>query len=356
MTARTPLHERLLGRIANEGPLAVDVYMAACLADPEHGYYRRRMAIGRQGDFVTAPEISQVFGELLGLWSAVVWRAIGEPSPLHLVEFGPGRGTLMADVLRASRRVGGFAAALDLHLVEISPALRAVQGARLAGAGLAPTWHEAPSSVPAGPAIILANEFLDALPIRQLVHAGAWCERVVEADADGALRFAVGPPVADSGLPSPAADGDVFELRPAIGPLLDAIAARAGAAPTAALFIDYGHLDSASGDTLQAVSEHAFVSPLERPGLCDLSSHVDFAAFAAAARQRGLAVDGPLSQGEFLGRLGLVERIERLMGAAPVHAAELESGGLRLISPGGMGSRFKAIGLRGPALPRLPGF
>ncbi|HEX5999002.1 MAG TPA: SAM-dependent methyltransferase [Hyphomicrobiaceae bacterium] len=337
-------------RIRRDGPMPVDSYMEACLRH----YYRSRQSIGAGGDFVTAPEISQVFGELIGLWCAVVWESMGRPEPLRLIELGPGRGALMADAVRAGRALPGFLNAIAVHLVETSPLLRQAQQAALARAGVPLAWHEAVEEVPAGAAIVIANELIDALPIRQLVYLdGAWHERVVALGTDGQLQFAAGPSVAFSGSVAPT-PGAIAELRPGEEAVLAALAARTE--PLIALFIDYGPVEPALGDTLQAVRGHAYAEPLAAPGLSDLTAHVQFTALAEKARVAGLAADGPMTQAQFLGGLGIVERTARLMAANPVRAGEIEAATQRLMSPGGMGQLFKVLAVRSPHLPAPPPF
>jgi SAM-dependent MidA family methyltransferase len=350
----------LAERIRREGPMPVGRFMAACLDHPRYGYRHKPQSIGRAGDFVTAPEISQVFGELIGLWCAVVWEAMGKPAPVRLVELGPGLGTLMRDALRAARAMPGFLAAASVHLVEVSPPMRHLQRQALAPAsapaGQPPpvAWHDTVEEVSPGPAIVVANEFLDALPIRQLVYDGeAWRERVVALAPDGHLAFATGGIVAFRS-DAPAAPGAIAELRPGEDALLASLAGRP--APLVALLIDYGPAEAALGDTLQAVRQHAYVDPLADPGTADLTAHVRFAAVAAKARAAGLTADGPLTQAEFLGRLGIVERTARLMAANPARAAEIEAATQRLVSPGGMGRLFKALAVRSPGLPAPPPF
>jgi len=354
--AATPLARRLAARIAQDGPISVAAYMQACLQDPEHGYYRRRMAIGGVGDFVTAPEISQVFGELIGLWCAVVWQQMGAPQAVRLIELGPGRGTLLRDALRAARLVPEFRAALSAELVECNVALADLQRTTLGGEDVALRWS-AELEPGAAPAIVVANEFLDTLPVTQWVfRAGAWHMRCVGLDAAGELTFVDGAPDARITLPSdvgPPHDGAVWESRDA------ALAGFAGklttlGASVAALFIDYGHAQPGLGDTLQAISEHRYTDPLHAPGEADLTSQVDFAAFAHAIGAQRLACDGPVPQAEFLGRLGIIERASRLMAANPAQAAQIETAIARLIAPGGMGTRFQAVGVRSRDLAPLP--
>ena len=335
----TPLARKLKERIRRDGPISIAEYMRACLHDPEHGYYVKQPAIGRDGDFITAPEISQVFGELIGLWSAVVWQQMGSPARVNLVELGPGRGTLMRDALRAASKVPAFFAALDVHLIEINATLIARQRAELREAGCPITWHPSMEMGRQAPSIVVANEFLDTAPVAQ--HIGD-VERCVALDAGDRLVF------------SPKA-GAIVERQDHAG-LIANLTHRTQAASLAALILDYGHVATAPGDTFQALRAHQAEHPLTSPGEADLTVHVDFAAFAGAAQSAGLAVDGPITQGEFLGRLGIVERASRLMSANPAKAGEIELAVARLIAPQGMGSRFKAIGLRSPNLPKLPGF
>jgi NADH dehydrogenase [ubiquinone] 1 alpha subcomplex assembly factor 7 len=299
-------------------------------------------------EFATAPEICQAFGEVLGLWAATVWEGIGRPAPVLLVELGPGRGTLMADALRAVAKVApGFRAALRLHLVETSPSLRAVQERLLPGA----SWHESFAEIPPGPVLLLANEFLDALPIRQFVRRpSGWTERFVGAGG----RF-IERPAAPPGRDAP--EGGVVELcEPAL--LLAArLGARLRATPGAALFLDYGPAASAAGESLQALRGGLPADPLAAPGTADLSAHVDFQAFAAAARAAGAAISGPVAQGLFLTRLGLFQRLDRLArGRSPAAAAALIAAGRRLVEPDAMGRLFKVLGLAHPDAPELPGF
>jgi SAM-dependent MidA family methyltransferase len=354
----TPLLAVLRERIRRDGPMPVDEYMRQCLAHPEHGYWRRGSTIGAEGDFITAPEISQIFGELLGLWCAVVWQAIGSPAPVHIVELGPGRGTLMRDALRAAKLVPRFLQSTIIDLVEINEPLRQRQKDTLASSDVPDTlskvWHSSLKEIPDGPSIILANEFLDALPIRQLIWVGrSWRERVVELGPAGNLHFAVGPPVRHD-CNEPAREGAIVELRPGENDLIAHIARRRG--PQIALFIDYGHFESSHADTLQAVRQHRYTDPLEAPGLSDLTAHVDFASLSRKARAERLAVDGPITQADFLGKLGIAERAARLMALNPNRAGEIEAGAQRLMSPTGMGQLFKVLALRTPELPSLPPF
>lgn len=357
----TPLAALLRQRIAETGPMTVADYMAACLGDERHGYYRTRDPLGARGDFITAPEISQIFGELIGVWCILAWRGMGRPAPFCLVEMGPGRGTLMADALRAAAIDPAFVEAARVELVETSGVLRAAQRERLAAHE--PNWRDSLDAVPEGPAVILANEFLDALPVRQFIrHNGGWRERCVTAEGDD-LAFCLGEEASDGSPPIPeeaarqSGEGDIVELRPEADRVIAALWRRAVDHPLAALFIDYGHERSAPGDTLQALARHGYADPLEAPGERDLTAHVDFAALIRVAGYAGLATDGPMTQGEFLMKLGLAERCERLMkSASEVERAAIESGAQRLADPAQMGSLFKVLCVRGSNVPALPPF
>jgi NADH dehydrogenase [ubiquinone] 1 alpha subcomplex assembly factor 7 len=353
---------RLLAeRIRAAGPLTVAQFMEQALLHPRLGYYTTRDPLGARGDFITAPEVSQIFGELIGLWCADAWEKMGRPGRVVLAELGPGRGTLMADALRALGAVPELGRALDLHLVEASPVLRRAQAALLAASS--PTWHASFADLPEGPLLLIANEFLDALPVNQLVRgADAWHERLVTLGADGetlAFTVAAEPSALAALLPAglDAAPGDVCEVRPAASALARAVGARLGRQGGAALFIDYGYFPSACGDTLQALSRHRRHDVLTDPGTADLTAHVDFAAFAAAARSAGARVFGPESQGGFLAALGLAERATALLArATPGQVAALESGCRRLIHPDEMGTLFKALAVAAPDLPVPAGF
>jgi SAM-dependent MidA family methyltransferase len=357
-TSTTTLAERLRARIAREGPISVADYMQACLTDAHLGYYTTREVIGASGDFITSPEVSQIFGELLGLWAVAVWQSMSRPQPVIVAELGPGRGTLLADASRAWQSQTEFTGHASLALVEKSPTLRAAQKKALRAAKQPMQWYETIEDMPQGhPLIVLANEFLDALPIRQLVRRrGIWRERCVGLDQDGRFAFVEGAVVADDTLQA-APDGAILEMRPAIIPFLDALAARARRAPLAALFIDYGHAKSGIGDTLQAVRRHRYADPLADPGAADLTAHVDFAALERDAEARELRVYGPMPQGEFLLRLGLMERRDRLLENAPPEQRELiTSGAMRLADPNQMGVLFRVLAFTSDGLAPPPPF
>ncbi len=298
----------LLSRIRQTGPLTVAEYMAECLTHPVHGYYMTRDPLGAAGDFTTAPEISQMFGEMLGLCLAQCWLDQGAPAPFALAELGPGRGTLMADILRATRRVPGFHDGMRLALVEVSPALRARQAEALAPHR--PAWHDRIADLPALPLFLVANEFLDALPIRQFLRTGeGWAERMVGAAGDR-LAFGLAPPAPLAMLAHRLADtaeGDLVEVSPPAEAVAAGIGARIARDGGAAVIVDYGGWRS-RGDTLQAVRAHRKVDPLEAPGTADLTAHVDFEAVARAARAAGAAATAMTTQGVFLERLGITER------------------------------------------------
>ena len=355
------LASRIARLIENQGPLSIAQFMTLALHDPEAGYYATRDPFGRTGDFVTAPEVSQMFGELLGLWTVQVWRDQGSPTPARLVELGPGRGTLMADVLRAARVAPDFLQAIDVVLIESSPALKAVQVEQLKDADVAVAWRNGfDDTIADRPLFVLANEFFDALPIRQYVKTErGWCERMVTLK-NGALAFALAPvPAAGLIVPEsrgPAEDGAVYEISPSATAfteeLANAIAARGGAA----LIVDYGYTASGFGDTLQAVRAHKFAKTLDAPGHADLSAHVDFTALSAAATQGGAKAYGPIAQGALLERLGLTERAARLASQNPRDAAEIEAAVARLMGAREMGTLFQALAILPKEAPRPAGF
>src|SRR5581483_10044158 len=359
-----PLEAEIRRRISIAGAMPIAQYMSICLAHPEHGYYMTRDPFGAAGDFITAPEISQMFGELIGLWAAAVWRQMGSPENIRLIELGPGRGTMMHDAMRAAKVMPDFRAAIVLHLVEISPALQRLQQQTLHDVGLPVHWHENLQQVPEGPAIMLANEFFDALPVHQAVkEADGWHERVVMIDKHGNFALGILPapmPHLERVLPPQvreAPQGSIFAWR-SDSTVLE-IARRVRRSGGAALVIDYGHLRSEVGDTVQAVGEHAYVNPLIAPGLVDLTAHVDFQSLGQAAESMGARVHGPIYQGEFLRRLGIERRAAALRANAPREkAGEIEGALQRLTGSGArkMGVLFKALAIADPKLSVLPGF
>ncbi|MFT3940737.1 MULTISPECIES: SAM-dependent methyltransferase [unclassified Rhodopseudomonas] len=360
MIDQTALATEIKRLIKAAGPMPVWRYMELCLGHPEHGYYVTRDPLGREGDFTTSPEISQMFGELLGLWSASVWKAADEPETLRLIEIGPGRGTMMADALRALRVLPVLYQSLSIHLVEINPVLRQKQQTMLAGIRNI-HWHDSFDDVPEGPAVILANEYFDVLPIHQAIkRETGWHERVIEIGASGELVFGVAadpirgfeallPPLVRLAPP-----GAVFEWRPDTEILK--IASRVRDQGGAALIIDYGHLRSDVGDTFQAIASHSYADPLQHPGRADLTAHVDFDALGRAAESVGARAHGPVTQGTFLKRLGIETRALSLMAKATPQVSEDIAGALQRLTGegrGAMGSMFKVIGVSDPKIETL---
>jgi NADH dehydrogenase [ubiquinone] 1 alpha subcomplex assembly factor 7 len=351
----TPLAELLARRIAAQGPVSIADYMGECLLHPRHGYYSTRDPFGQAGDFTTAPEISQMFGELIGLFLAQCWLDQGRPSPFLLAEIGPGRGTLMADALRAIAKVPGMRAAAEVHLIEVSPALRARQ-AEVLGPGI--TWHDRIEDLPEAPLFLVANEFFDALPIRQFLRSGAgWRERQVGL-ADGRLSPGYGPETACGFLMHRLADtgeGGIVELCPALTPIAGEIARRVAQRGGVAIVIDYGGWHS-RGDTLQALKSHRHDDPFASPGEADLTAHVDFEALSQAFRGVGAGVSAMTPQGVFLERLGIGQRAAALAAALNGNALESHRAAhRRLTHPAEMGQLFKVIACFPPEAAMPPG-
>lgn len=337
------LEDKLKALIEAGGPVPLSAYMTACLHDPDLGYYATRPGLGT--DFITAPETSQIFGELIGLWLVHEWRALGSPAPFTLCEPGPGRATMLNDALRAAKAYPDFLAAMRLTLIEASPAMRAVQAERLADHE--PEFVADVSKLPSdSPALIVANEYLDCLPARQFImDAGQWHERVVGLDQAGALSLGI---AADTAPDAPQAVGGVIEVQPGLEQLVSVLSDRA--APFRALFVDYGPDSGPPGDSLRAYRQGNQVDPLSDPGACDLTVDVDFSRLAKLARAAGLSVAGPVSQGAFLGALGIQDRLNALIKAQPDRADTLFAGTQKLVDPAEMGTRFKAICLSSPGL------
>lgn len=344
--------------------MPVRQFMALCLGHPEHGYYMTRDPLGRAGDFITAPEISQTFGELIGLWAASLWQAMGAPENVRVVELGPGRGTMMLDAMRAANAVPAFRDALVVHLVETSPALRARQQETLGALKLPMLWHDSFDQVPDGPAIVLANEYFDALPVHQAVRQiNGWYERTVGIDEQGNLAFSIADepiPLFEQLLPRAVRDvplGALYEWRP------DNLALELGRRIVhqggGALIIDYGHTESAAGETLQAVGRHGFADPLGMPGEVDLTAHVDFAMLRLATESMGARAHGPVDQAAFLRNMGIERRAAALKSVAtPEQSVAIDVAVARLTGEGrtGMGKLFKAIAFSEPKITALPGF
>ncbi|KKC37366.1 hypothetical protein WH87_12545 [Devosia epidermidihirudinis] len=353
MTETAPTLPELIDmQIRTTGPMSVATYMGLCLTHPSKGYYKNADPLGAKGDFVTAPEISQMFGELVGFFFVNLWQQMGQPKEFTLLELGPGRGTLMADMLRVACRAEGFRDALDLRLFETNPTLIAEQNARLAAYD--PKWIDAFDKVGDGPLLVVANEFFDALPIRQFVRAAdGWHERVVGL-TEGKRAFGMSPtPFPADAMPAALANAvpdSILEVALAgaevVNRLADTISTQGGAI----LAIDYGYERTQTGETLQGVRRHAYADVLEAPGDTDLSAHVDFEALGNVARIQGLNVQPLLGQGEFLNRLGISDRAATLSAANPGSSADIAAAKARLTAPDQMGTLFKVFCAASPGL------
>ncbi|HEX3675527.1 MAG TPA: SAM-dependent methyltransferase [Rhizomicrobium sp.] len=347
------LGQRIAALIAAQGPITVAQFMTMALHDPQYGYYAVNDPLGDGGDFLTAPEITQIFGELLGLWAAQCWHDQGKPPSARLVELGPGRGTLMCDALRAAKLMPAFSAAIEVVLVETNPVLQKAQEATLAECGLKIRWSPTfDATLTDRPLFLLANEFFDALPIRQFVKTDrGWCERMVGLDTNGGLAFALAPAASSIAIPmdrGPAELGAVYEAAPAATAVMEDVARTIAQKGGAALVVDYGYGANAGfGETFQAIGEHQFKPLLDEPGTVDLSAHVDFGALARAARENGAVSYGPANQGDFLIDLGSVGRGERLGQMMQVD---------RLTNPVQMGALFKALAILPNGAPKPAGF
>ena len=377
----TPLEKLIKQKILAEGTITVADYMDFCLGHEKHGYYRSQNPIGKQGDFITSPEISQIFGELLGLWCADVWRTIGSPASYNLIELGPGRGTLMSDLLRALRVRPDAYSAAEVQLVETSPILIECQKEVLKDEIEVCNWHDDIGSIPSRPTILVANEFFDALPIHQIKWVdGDWRECRITLNNKNQLCFVISDePMTSShwfNSDNPVQleyqkeivsqfayrrNNDIFEVRTAARQLIKRLSQRFKSEGLVALIIDYGHVKSGSGATLQAVRQHKFTAPLQFPGMADLTAHVDFADLARTASHFGFRCTDPTSQNRFLLSLGLVQRLRILMRTADQsHNASLSehlrSGAERLVDPLQMGELFKVMVVASPSLPQLQSF
>jgi len=347
----TPLARRLAEQIAAHGPISVAEYMAMCLFDPQGGYYTTREPFGVAGDFTTAPEISQMFGEIVGVWLVAAWQALGRPLPATIAEIGPGRGTLTKDLLRTIRHLAPeFESRTQIALVEASPRLAEVQRRTLGEASQRISWLRTVDELPPHPLFIVGNELFDAIPIRQFVKTQAgWRERMVGLDEAEALAFFAGMASLDDTLLPPgsadAPEGSIFEIAPARSAVMARIAQRIAQDGGAGLFFDYGHLASGLGDTLQAVRRHTYDPTLDHPGEADLTSHVDFEALAREAERHGLKT-AAMRQGEFLLAMGLLERAGSLgANADETRREEIRDEVERLAGPGQMGELFKALAI-----------
>jgi NADH dehydrogenase [ubiquinone] 1 alpha subcomplex assembly factor 7 len=365
------LKQRIIKHITETGPMNIAAYMGWCLLDPTQGYYPTRDPLGVDGDFITAPEISQMFGELLGLWLLQSWRSMGSPERVQIVEYGPGRGVMMADMMRTARLEAGFFKAIQVVLIETSSALEAKQAEQLANCGVPVQWATNLSEVEPGPTLVIGNEFLDCLPIRQFIMKdrfkgpAGWHERMIDVHPDnlGKLIYTV----AEAGiskidqdlLPSDipeAKDGDLIEVSPGLAQIADTLGHRFAAHPGAALFIDYGPEETEFGDSFQALHKHKKVFPLDAPGEADQTARVDFAALAEEADRAGLKTYGPSPQGPFLSRLGIEVRAVALSKSVPDAKEKIARQLHRLTNSDEMGTLFKAIAIQSPALPAPLGF
>lgn len=373
------LKDRILAHIKASGPMSVASYMGWCLLDPKQGYYPTRdpLGIAKNGksDFITAPEISQMFGEVLGLWLINAWRSMGKPTQLQLIEMGPGRGVMMSDMLRTARLDTDFFAAVRVNLIEMSSALEGKQAEVLSNCGVPVNWVNRLEDVPAGPSIVIGNEYLDCLPVRQLImrdrfknahnNKTGWHERMVDVHPNNPdkLIFSVSEvPISDSDqvllpadIPS-VKDGDLLEINPGLGQIVDVLRARFAQHPGAALFMDYGSAETELGDTFQALKNHEKVYPLDEPGLADLTARVDFAVLDQWSKRAGLVSYGPCPQGQFLSRLGIEVRAVSLSKASPEAKTKIARQLHRLTHADDMGTLFKAMTIQSPDLPTPLGF
>ena len=359
----TPLEQRLIDLIKLKGPMTVADFMADALGHPHDGYYMRQAAIGAEGDFTTAPEISQIFGELIGLWLVEAWRGMGSPKHFNLVELGPGRGVLMADILRVARLRPEFTKSAMVWLLETSGRLRHEQQKRLRTSEVKPFWADEFADIPPAPSLIIANEFFDCLPICQFERVkNGWRERLVGLDPDEKkLAFVLGrtPPPPEIILPgvSESKLGDVYETSSAARDFAAEICALVTEHGGHALIIDYGHMASGLGDTLQAVHNHQYSPPLASPGLADVTAHVDFDALCRTIIDNGAIAHGPVTQGRFLESLGLSLRVEMLCEDKNAHQTEtICAGATRISAPNRMGEIFKVLCVSSPSSPAPAGF
>ncbi len=357
----SPLLDIIRRRIESDGPMNLGEYMALCLGHPKHGYYMTRDPLGAAGDFTTSPEISQLFGEMIGAWLADMWIKMGKPPECILLECGPGRGTLMADIMRATKGVAGFHSAMKIHLMEMSPVLRNRQSEVLAN--YETRWIDDLNALNSAiPVLIIGNEFLDALPVRQLERKGGkWFERVVGLAPDNSLQ--IGLKEADftlmerlQSLHISLEEGDVFEISPILNQFINFVDNLLKKQSGAALFVDYGHAKTAAGETLQAVRSHRFVKITDTPGFCDLTAHIDFENIAHIAKTDGITVHGPVTQAAFLRELGIEYRAQKLIQTLQPNASNvcgvnepqieaIKSGLNRLIDTQQMGILFKVLAL-----------
>ncbi|WP_068086322.1 class I SAM-dependent methyltransferase [Polycladidibacter stylochi] len=358
MPATQPLLKKLQQRIALEGPISIATYMEICLSDPEHGYYMQATPFGTAGDFITAPEVSQLFGEIIGAWILQQWLDDGSPQQVCVAEIGPGRGTLMKDMLRVFKLRPDFMAASNIHLVETSPKLQQVQKNRLQTARI--KWCQHIDELPQQPLYLVANELFDALPIEQYIKQGSqWLERAVGLNAEGELCFGLGTKTLPSQqLPShlqSAVDGEVLEVSPQSQAIAAKIASRIHQSGGAALLIDYGYTKTACGDTFQALKQHQYVSPLEAPGEADLTAHVNFESLRNSGTAQSVHCHGPITQANFLLNLGLLQRAGQLgAGKTIAEQTTIRQAVERLAADNEMGDLFKVLAFTQSNKPPLP--
>ena len=369
--SQNTLTEHLKSKILNSGPISLEDYMNICLSDPEHGYYTNKDPLGKEGDFITSPEISQIFGELIGLWSCEIWNSMQQPSNIHLVELGPGRGTLMADALRAIKIIPEYYKAIHIHFLETSPVLKSLQKEKLSPLDINVSWHEEISTLPEGPKILIANEFFDALPIKQFQQIGEnWFERYIDLNPEitsenkSIFNFTLSSSSVseannickqlriNQNKVSKEESENIFEYRVNCIKLIQKIANQEKNFPLSLLIIDYGHAESGFGDTLQAVKNHQYFNPLIEPGNADLTTQVDFDQLKKSAENCNLICYGPIPQGQFLLMLGLQERLNSLLKKNNSSQYEqLKTGTLRLVDPNQMGLLFKVMVIMSKDLP-----
>ncbi|MDO9414786.1 class I SAM-dependent methyltransferase [Pararhizobium sp.] len=359
----TPLADKIKAIIRQTGPMSVADYFSLCLADPDHGYYRTHEPFGETGDFITAPEVSQLFGEMLGIFLIHAWQRHGMPADVRIVEIGPGRGTMMADIIRVIQKLSpALFDVASVHLVETSERLQKIQSQTLVENKWKITWHESFEAVPEGFLLLVANELFDALPIRQFVKTpDGFRERLVGLDAEDALAFVTGATGIDPQIfpvpPAAVPAGTIFEISPAREAVMSTICERLQAHKGTALIIDYGHMTTSFGDTLQAVQQHLFDPPLAHPGTSDLTSHVDFESLALQAKAAGISINGLMFQGDFLLGLGLIERASALGTSKDMLTQETIRLGVERLAGAGegkMGELFKVLGVSHPAVGLMP--
>lgn len=362
------LVETIAQQIVSEGPISVGHFMHIALNHPHQGYYTAQPGIGEDGDFITAPEISQLFGEIIGVWVLQTWMEMGSPENWQLVELGPGRGTLLNDVMRVLKIRPQAIENVRVHLVEVSPILRTEQAHIAKRLNIEPQWHNQLCEVPNNlPCVVLANEFFDALPIRQFIRqTSGWCERRIALtkntpSATPELCFTAVPTAYNVEAENPAAHaaqpGDVIEIGTAAKTISEEIGARIARTPSRALIIDYGYVAGSNGDTFQALKRHQKIDPLTELGSADITAHVDFPALARAAQATGALAFAPMGQGDFLKTMGIDARLSALSkNATPEQALKLTRQVHRLTAEEEMGTLFQVLALSNAALPPPPPF